>query len=44
MLAASWLAEQCSSDWILRVDDDEVEFPRFGGQGLIKQPRWLVSL
>jgi len=21
-----------------------LEFPRFGGQGLITQPRWLVSL
>ncbi len=33
----SWLAEQCSGDWILRVDDDEVPSP-----GLVERLPWLI--
>lgn len=34
----AWLAEQCSGDWILRVDDDEVPSP-----GLVERLPWLIT-
>lgn len=33
-----WLAEQCSGDWILRVDDDEIP-----SRGLIERLPWLTA-
>jgi hypothetical protein len=34
----AWLVEQCSSDWVLRVDDDEVPSP-----ALVERLPWLVA-
>lgn len=34
----AWLAAQCSGDWILRIDDDEVPSP-----GLTERLPWLIS-
>lgn len=34
----AWLSEQCSSDWILRVDDDEVPSP-----ALVERLPWLIA-
>lgn len=33
-----WLAEQCSGEWILRVDDDEVP-----SRGLVERLPWLTA-